>query len=137
MMFIATFPTNSIAFGSAPQREADSQPISQLVRPAASQTETHSLGFLSVADAAPSSGGNFWLQASSGQMVMQLTTPFLVGSSNPGQADMAAVPLSTGDRPGFEPPTQNIAVGCVTIRSALDVTAMGHPTDWSLLSENF
>ena len=29
---------NSIAFGSAPQREADSQPISQLVRQAVSQT---------------------------------------------------------------------------------------------------
>ena len=29
---------NSIAFGSAPQREADSQPISRLVRPAVSQT---------------------------------------------------------------------------------------------------
>ena len=54
-------PKNSIAFGSAPRREADSQPISQLARPAVSQTETRSLGFLSVADAAPSSGENFWL----------------------------------------------------------------------------
>ena len=35
---------NSIAFGSAPRREADSQPISQLDRPAVSQTETHTLG---------------------------------------------------------------------------------------------
>ena len=64
---------NSIAFGSAPRREADSQPISQLARPAVSQTETHSLGFLSVADAAPSSGENVWLKASSGRMVLQLT----------------------------------------------------------------
>ena len=47
---------NSIAFGSAPRREADSQPISQLARPAVSQTKTHSLGFLSMADPAPSSG---------------------------------------------------------------------------------
>ena len=50
---------NSIAFDSAPGREADSQPISQLVRPAVSQavswasrqadrqTETHSLGIFS------------------------------------------------------------------------------------------
>ena len=29
---------NSIAFGSAPQREADSQPIGQLVKQAVSQT---------------------------------------------------------------------------------------------------
>ena len=47
---------NSIAFGSAPRREVDSQPISQLARPAVSHTEAHSLGFLSVANAAPSSG---------------------------------------------------------------------------------
>ena len=30
---------NSIAFGNAPRREADSQPISQLDRPAVSETE--------------------------------------------------------------------------------------------------
>ena len=41
---------NSIAFGSAPRREVDSQPISQLDRPAVRQTETHTLGFLLVAD---------------------------------------------------------------------------------------
>ena len=55
-------PPNSIAFGGAPRREADSQPISPLARPVVSQTvsqtETHSLGFLSVADTAPSSGGD-------------------------------------------------------------------------------
>ena len=45
---------NSIAFGSAPRREA----VSQLDRPAVSQTETHTLGFLSVADTDPSSGEN-------------------------------------------------------------------------------
>ena len=98
---------NSIALGSAPRREADSQPISQLARLAVSKTETHSLGFLgflSVADAAPSSGENFWLQASSGRMVMQPTTDPLVGGSNPSHANMAAAP-TTVDRPGFEPPT--------------------------------
>ena len=47
---------NSIALGSAPRREADSQPLDQLAKPAVNQTETHSLGFLSVADPAPSSG---------------------------------------------------------------------------------
>ena len=58
---------NSIAFGSAPRREADSQPISQLVRQAVSQTrqsvgqagrqtETPSFGFFSVAGLASCSG---------------------------------------------------------------------------------
>ena len=47
---------NSIAFGGAPRREADSQPISQLARPAVSEIEAHSLGFLSVANSAPSNG---------------------------------------------------------------------------------
>ena len=39
--------TNTIAFGSAPRRAADSQPISQLVGQAGRQTEAHSLGFFS------------------------------------------------------------------------------------------
>ena len=61
----------SIAFGSAPRREANSQPISQLVRPADSQTVRQSFGqtgkktsrqkhtvwvFFSVADSGASSG---------------------------------------------------------------------------------
>ena len=46
---------NSIAFGSAPRREVDSQPISQLDRPAVCQIETHTLGFLLVADTLSSS----------------------------------------------------------------------------------
>jgi hypothetical protein len=96
---------NSIAFGSAPQREADSQPISQLAKPAVSQTETHSLGSLSVADAAPSSGENIWLQASSGRMVMQLTADIFVGGLNLGQVNMAVVLPMTVEGPGFEPPT--------------------------------
>ena len=59
---------NSIAFGSAPRREADSQPISPLDRQAVSQTETHTLGFLSethtlgflsVAHTGPSSGETY------------------------------------------------------------------------------
>ena len=53
---------NSIAFGSAPRREAYSQLISQLDRPAVSQTETHTLGFLSVVDTGPSSGETYWSQ---------------------------------------------------------------------------
>ena len=52
----------SIAFGSAPRREADSQPISKSATPAVSQTETHSLGFLSVVDPAPSTWGGALFQ---------------------------------------------------------------------------
>ena len=95
---------NSIAFGSAPRREADSQPISPLARPAVSQTETHSLGYLSVAAAAPSSGESITLAASCGRMVMQLTGVVMVGGSNSGQAHMAPPP-TTVERRGFEPPT--------------------------------
>ena len=55
---------NSIAFGSAPRREADSQPISQLVRQAVSQDsqsgkqagrQKRTVWVLSVADSATSS----------------------------------------------------------------------------------
>ena len=62
---------NSIAFGSAPRREVDSQPFSPCARPAVSHTETHSLGFLSVADASLNSGATLHCRASSGRMVTQ------------------------------------------------------------------
>ena len=68
---------NSIAFGSAPRREVDSQPIIPLARPAVSQTGAHSLGFLSMANAAPSSGEIRCPRPSSGRMVMQLPEVFL------------------------------------------------------------
>ena len=77
---------NSIAFSNAPRREADSPPISPLAGPAVSQTETHGLGFLSLADAAPSNGENFRLRASCGRMVMHLTKVFPVAGSNPSRA---------------------------------------------------
>ena len=69
-------------------------------------------------------------------MVMQPTADCLVGGSNPGQANMAAAPPTTVDRQGFELPTYNSAVCCVTIQPRFDVTAMCLPTAWSLLSEN-
>ena len=100
---------NSIAFGSAPRRDADSQPISPLARPAVSQTETHSLGFLSVADAAPSSGEIVHFRASSGRTVMHLTADLLVGGPNPDRANMAPLPPPTVGRPGFKPPPENFA----------------------------
>ena len=70
-------------------------------------------------------------------MVMQPIAVFLVGGSNPGWANMAAAPPATVDRPGFEPPTQNSAVGYVTIRPALVVAEICLQTAWSLLSTNF
>ena len=43
-------------------------------------------------------------------MVMQLTGVFLVGGSNPGRMNAAPPPpLPPVGRPGFEPPTKNLA----------------------------
>ena len=112
--------TGSIAFGSAPPREVDNQPIRPLPRPAVSQKETHGLDFLLVADAAPSSGETFHLRTSSGRMVMQLTGVFLVGGSNSRRVNMPPPPPPpTVGRPGFEPPIEKVYIGCITIRPAI------------------
>ena len=118
---------NSIAFGSAPRREADSQPISQLDRPAVSQTETHSLGFLSVADRGPSSGENNWSQSwqwangnAGGRGRFGRRFEPCCGQYGSGAAGGV-------HRPGFEPPTEKSAAGCVTIRPGVDVTQMCLP----------
>ena len=68
-------------------------------------------------------------------MVMKPTAEFLAGGLSPGPAKIAAAPLTVVDRPGFEPPAENSAVGCVTIRPGFDLTAMCLPIAWSLLSE--
>ena len=47
-------------------------------------------------------------------MVMQATVDYLVGGSNPDRAKRAAVPPAVVNPPGFESPTQNSALGCVT-----------------------
>ena len=83
--------------------------MSPLARPAVSQIETHSLGFLSVADAGTSSGETLQLGASSGGMAMQLPAAILVGGSNPGRVNTPPPPPPTVDRPGFEPPIENFA----------------------------
>ena len=70
-------------------------------------------------------------------MVMQLTADLLVGGSNPGRVNMAAALPTTVDQPRFEPPTQDFAVGCVTIPPAFHVAAKGQPAAWSLLSKTF
>ena len=85
---------NSIAFGSAPRREADSQPISQLVRQAVSQTvsrasrqaDRNTVWGFSVADLASSSGENRYCQNENGRTAMHPTAGVpVVGSSNPGR----------------------------------------------------
>ena len=98
-------PVNSIAFGSAPRREADSQPINQLARPAVSQTETHSLGFLSVAHTAPNKGEEECPQGRRWPNCNAANCRHLVGGSNPGRAKTAAASAAAVNRPGFEPPT--------------------------------
>ena len=44
-------------------------------------------------------------------MVMQPTSYFFVGGSNPGRANTAAAPPMTADRQGFEPLTEKSAAG--------------------------
>ena len=60
-------------------------------------------------------------------MVMQQTADFLVGSLNPGRANMAAAPAMTVDRQGFEPPTQKSAASRVTIRPGFAVAQHASP----------
>ena len=106
---------NSIAFGSAPRREVDSQPFSPCARPAVSQTETHSLGFLSVADASASSGATKCLRPTSGRMVMQPTGISWAGGSNPGPLSLTPPPPLKVSRPGFAPPTANFALAALPL----------------------
>ena len=96
---------NSIAFGSAPRREA----VSQLDRPAVSQTETHILGFLSVADTGPSSGESCLPQswqwpngnAADHSLFGRRFEPWCV---------QYGIGAATGVHPrGFEPPTEQAA----------------------------
>ena len=95
---------NSIAFGSAPRREA----VSQLDRPAVSQTETHTLGFLSVADTGPSSGENSWPQswqwpngdAGGRRLFGRRFEPWCVQYGSGSGATAGVYP------PGFEPPSE-------------------------------
>ena len=97
-------PLNSIAFGSAPRREVDSQPFSPCARPAGSQTETETERFfLSVADA----------PLSSGRMVKQPPSSCMISGSNPGRLFLTPPPPLKVTRPGFEPPTKNLASAAI------------------------
>ena len=46
---------------------------------------------------------------------------FAVGGSNPGLLTFSGGGGVKFSRPGFEPPTQGISVGCITIRPLLDL----------------
>ena len=95
----AGVPTNSIAFGNAPRREAESQPIPHLVRQAVSQT----VGQASTQADRDTQFGFFQWQAgraaavrtSNGRMVMQPTADGLVGGLILGQpaAGSAGTPV--------------------------------------------
>ena len=118
---------NSIAFGSAPRREAGTQPIRQLDRPAVSPTETHTLGFLSVADTAANSAENGrpqewqWANGNAGGRR-------LFGRRFEPRCDQHDSGVAAGVcRTRFEPPTQNYATGCVTIRPWVDITQICLP----------
>ena len=116
---------NSIAFGSAPRREADSQPISQLVRPADIQTVIRASR---QADRNTQFGFSFSGRLSSKQWGgpllhnKQRSNGNAAGHGPLGRrfksrsADLADAPQTTAGRPGFQPPTCNSAVGCITIR---------------------
>ena len=84
----------SIAFGGAPQREADSQPISQLVRQAVSQTVSRAsrladrntqFGFFRWQTRLQAVGRAVTVITTSGRMVMHPTTDLWVGGLNPGR----------------------------------------------------
>ena len=54
---------------------------------------------------------------------------FRVGGSIPGLLTFAAAaPLQTFSAPGFEPPTQKLAVACITIRPLLILATRMLPT---------
>ena len=101
-----------------------------------SQTETHSLGFLSAADSYSTSGRTVYHRISCGRMVMQPTADVFDADSNPGQANMAAPPPMTVDQQGFEPLTKKSAAVCVTIRPWFVATVLRIPTAGSLLTTN-
>ena len=99
---------NSIAFGSAPRREVDSQPISSL---ASSQSDRNTqFGFFVSGKRGPKEWADHLpTHPSSGRMVMQMIGIFLVGGLNPSRVHTPPPPPPTVSRPGFEPPTKKFA----------------------------
>ena len=76
-----------------------------LSQQAGSETDTHSLGFLSVADAAPSSSDAIRNNPISGRVVTQPAGSRVVGGSNPSLPTLAPPPAAAlkVSRSGFEP----------------------------------
>ena len=91
-----------------------------LSQQAGSQTDTHSLGFLSVADAAPSSREAPCCNPSSGRVVMQPTGNPVVGGSNPSPLTMAPPPVAAKmSTPGFKPTLANLASAALPLDHCL------------------
>ena len=111
---------NSITFSSAPRREA----VSQLDRPAVSQTKTHTLGFLSVADTAPSSGEYEWCQNRQWPNGNVGGRRHFDRRFEPWYGQHGSGVAAVNHPPGFEPPTRKSAGGCVTIRPKVNTTQM-------------
>ena len=65
-----------------------------------------------------------------GRMVTQPAADFLVGSWNPCRPTVIAGAAVMFARPGFKPPTQKSAVGCITIRPLRALKISFLPTAW-------
>ena len=103
--------------------QSGQQSVRQSVGQAGRQTETHSLGFFSVADLASSSWENTYCRMRSGLVVKQPTADLQVDGSNPSPPIAAPAPTKAG-RPGIEPLTSKSAVGCTTIGRLLILAAL-------------
>ena len=91
---------NSIAFGSAPRREVDSQPISPRASKQAVR-QIHTVWVFCQWQMRPQAAGR-----SSGRVVTQTTGIRVVGGLNPGLQTFAPPPAAAAlkvSRPGFEP----------------------------------
>ena len=111
--------------------------VSQSVpEPASRQSDTHRLGFLSVADAAPSSRKALCYNSSSGRAAMQPAGIPVVGGSNPS-ADTLPPPAAANVAHRIRTDACKFGVGCVTIGPLAVLPALCVPTACSLLSKNF
>ena len=95
---------NSIAFGSAPRREVDSQ----LISPRASKQavrQIHTVWVFCQWQMRPQAAGRPFVNTSSGRVVMRPTSIRAVGGSNPSLHTFAPPPAAAlkVSRPGFEP----------------------------------
>ena len=120
---------NSIAFGSAPRREAGGQPIKQLIRQAVNQTVTWASTQADVNTQFRLAG----LASCSGENMLCQNKPQSNGNASPlGRLPAAPAKLPTGNR------TTDLPVGCITIQPVLVLTVTTlhclKPSDQKLLT---